>query len=199
MVKIGTHSGHFHADEALACFMLKQLAEYSDAEIVRSRDLKVLAECDIVVDVGATFDPEKKRFDHHQREFAETMKTLGILDFNTKLSSAGLVYAYYGKAVIHAVTGLDKASPKMDIVYEKVRKPTEAGVLLFFQMYEKFVEEYDGIDNGVNQYEGEPKYKISSLVGARVGSLNPRWNDEDKSDERADSQFRKAMELGTLL
>ena len=126
MVKIGTHSGHFHADEALACFMLKQLAEYSDAEIVRSRDLKVLAECDIVVDVGATFDPEKKRFDHHQREFAETMKTLGILDFNTKLSSAGLVYAYYGKAVINAVTGLDKASPKMDIVYEKVRKPTEA-------------------------------------------------------------------------
>ena len=66
-------------------------------------------------------------------------------------------------------------------------------------MYEKFVEEYDGIDNGVNQYEGEPKYKISSLVGARVGSLNPRWNDEDKSDERADSQFRKAMELGTFL
>ena len=44
MVKIGTHSGHFHADEALACFMLKQLAEYSDAEIVRSRDLKVLDE-----------------------------------------------------------------------------------------------------------------------------------------------------------
>ena len=44
MVKIGTHSGHFHADEALACFMLKQLPEYSDAEIVRSRDLKVLDE-----------------------------------------------------------------------------------------------------------------------------------------------------------
>lgn len=33
--KIGTHNGHFHCDEALACFMLKQLPEYADAEIVR--------------------------------------------------------------------------------------------------------------------------------------------------------------------
>jgi len=181
MVKIGTHSGHFHADESLAVFMLRQLPEFAQAEVVRSRDLKVLDECDIVVDVGAKFDPEAKRFDHHQREFNETMKSLGFLDFETKLSSAGLVYAYYGKAVINAITGLDKTSPKMDIVYHK--------------MYEKFIEEYDGIDNGVNQYDGEPKYKISSLIGARVGSLNPRWNDEDKSEARENSQFRKAMEM----
>ena len=65
-------------------------------------------------------------------------------------------------------------------------------------MYEKFIEEYDGIDNGVNQYDGEPKYKISSLIGARVGSLNPRWNDEDKSEARENSQFEKAMETGMV-
>jgi len=34
-MKIGTHSGTFHCDEALACYMLKQLPEYKDAEIVR--------------------------------------------------------------------------------------------------------------------------------------------------------------------
>ena len=28
---IGTHSGHFHCDEALACYMLKLLPEYKDA------------------------------------------------------------------------------------------------------------------------------------------------------------------------
>lgn len=39
--KIGTHSGVFHCDEALACFMLKQLPEYCDADIVRSRDADV--------------------------------------------------------------------------------------------------------------------------------------------------------------
>ena len=33
----------------------------------RTRDPAVLNTCDIVVDVGAVFDPDKKRFDHHQR------------------------------------------------------------------------------------------------------------------------------------
>lgn len=35
MVKIGTHNGTFHCDEVLACFMLKQLPQYRDAEILR--------------------------------------------------------------------------------------------------------------------------------------------------------------------
>ena len=85
-----------------------------------NENIDPVSKCDIVVDVGAKFDPEAKRFDHHQREFCETMKSLNILDFETKLSSAGLVYAYYGKAVISALTGFDKASPKMTIVYQKV-------------------------------------------------------------------------------
>ena len=33
--KIGTHNGTFHCDEVFACYMLKQLPEYSDAEIIR--------------------------------------------------------------------------------------------------------------------------------------------------------------------
>jgi uncharacterized UPF0160 family protein len=40
-VTIGTHSGNFHCDEALACHMLKKLPEYRDAVIVRSRDTEV--------------------------------------------------------------------------------------------------------------------------------------------------------------
>lgn len=42
MVKIGTHSGTFHCDEALGCFMLLQTSKFKDAEIVRSRDPEVL-------------------------------------------------------------------------------------------------------------------------------------------------------------
>ena len=34
-IKIGTHNGTFHCDEVLACYMLKLLPEYKDAEIVR--------------------------------------------------------------------------------------------------------------------------------------------------------------------
>lgn len=64
--KIGTHNGVFHCDEILAVTMLRQLPEYKNAELVRSRDAAALNECDIVVDVGSEFDPERHRYDHHQ-------------------------------------------------------------------------------------------------------------------------------------
>lgn len=56
--------------------MLKQLPEYKDAEIIRTRDMEKLKTCDIVVDVGAEFNHEKKRYDHHHREFGETLSSL---------------------------------------------------------------------------------------------------------------------------
>jgi hypothetical protein len=53
-VTIGTHSGNFHCDEALACYMLKKLPEYGDAIIVRSRDPEVTA--------SSTFHLNRKPF-----------------------------------------------------------------------------------------------------------------------------------------
>ena len=41
-----------------------------------------------MIDVGGVFDSEKDRFDHHQRGFDQTFGR----GFDTKLSSAGLVY-----------------------------------------------------------------------------------------------------------
>lgn len=69
MVKIGTHSGSFHCDEALACWMLHRTAAFKDAEIVRSRDPEVLKDMDVVVDVGGAYEPASHRYDHHQRGF----------------------------------------------------------------------------------------------------------------------------------
>jgi uncharacterized UPF0160 family protein len=57
---------------------------------VRTRDENVLTTCTIVVDVGAKYEPENQRYDHHQRGFEEVFGH----GFNTKLSSAGLVYKY---------------------------------------------------------------------------------------------------------
>jgi uncharacterized UPF0160 family protein len=34
-VQIGTHSGTFHCDEALGCFMLKLTNQFQDCSIVR--------------------------------------------------------------------------------------------------------------------------------------------------------------------
>lgn len=52
MVKIGTHSGSFHCDEALGCWMLRRTTKFANAEIVRSRDPEVLKDLDIIIDVG---------------------------------------------------------------------------------------------------------------------------------------------------
>ncbi|KAI0238653.1 hypothetical protein LSAT2_010621 [Lamellibrachia satsuma] len=65
--QIGTHDGAFHCDEALACFMLRKLPEFRDAEVIRTRDQTKLSECDVIVDVGLEYNHDGKKYDHHQR------------------------------------------------------------------------------------------------------------------------------------
>ena len=42
--------------------------------------------------------------------------------------------------------------------------------------------------------DAPPRYVSNTHLAARVGSLNPRWN-EDSSSQRADDQFQRAMQL----
>ncbi|CAB3398488.1 unnamed protein product [Caenorhabditis bovis] len=175
---IGTHSGKFHCDESFACFMLKKLPEFKNHKIVRSRDPVELAKCDIVVDVGGVYDHEKKRYDHHQRGFTHTMKSLSKLQFDTKLSSAGLIYAHYGKDVIR------------EILEHKV-EPTTID-LFYHRLYENFVEAIDAIDNGIPQYDGVPRYHCPGNLSSRTGQFNPHWNETDVD---ADERFEQAMQF----
>jgi uncharacterized UPF0160 family protein len=57
MVKIGTHNGSFHCDEALGCFLLRQTDQFREADIIRTRDEEVLKDLDVVIDVGGKYDP----------------------------------------------------------------------------------------------------------------------------------------------
>jgi len=70
---------------------------------VRTRDDKVLNELDIVVDVGAVFDESKDRFDHHQQTFTTTWDESHKVYSKIRLSSAGLIYKFYGKEVLHNI------------------------------------------------------------------------------------------------
>lgn len=176
---IGTHHGNFHCDEALACAMLKMLPDYEGEEviIVRTRDSAVLEHCHTVVDVGAVYDHAARRYDHHQRTFD------GVLDgYSTKLSSAGLIYKHYGREVIARLTrDIEGAG-------------TELTEVLYHKVYRNFVEHIDGIDNGVESHKGEENYKVTTTLSARVGKLNPAWN-EPQTDEIANANFREAMLL----
>ncbi|KXZ50644.1 hypothetical protein GPECTOR_15g328 [Gonium pectorale] len=179
--KIGTHSGTFHCDEALGCWMLRQTPRFKDAEIVRTRDPEVLKELDIVIDVGGEYDAERLRFDHHQRSF-ETKFGHGFE--TTRLSSAGLVYKHFGREILAGLLGWPLDHPDLETVY--------------LQVYRGFVEAVDAVDNGVGQYDvppgTAPKYVNNTTLSSRVGSLNPRWN-QPSDDETLYQQFLKAVEL----
>lgn len=177
--KIGTHNGTFHCDEVLACFFLRQLPQYKDAEIIRTRDPAELAKCDIVVDVGGEFDPKRHRYDHHQRTFAENFHSLcPEKPWVTKLSSAGLIYLHFGHQLLAQLTQLKEGNRQLEVLYDK--------------LYENFVEEVDAIDNGISQCDGDARYTVSTTLSSRVGYLNPRWNSKNQDTEEG---FRKAMAM----
>eukprot|EP00798_Chlamydomonas_sp_ICE-L_P020383 gene20383-27154_t len=208
MVKIGTHSGTFHCDEALGSWMLHQTEKFSNAEIVRSRDPEVLKDLDIIIDVGGVYEADALRYDHHQRGFAEEFGH----GYKTKLSSAGLVYKHHGSEVVAKVLGWPLDHADLQTVY--------------LQVYKTFVDAVDAVDNGINQWDSKeppptsspplsppappfPTSKRPSILSvyktfveavdavdnginhARVGQLNPKWN-EDSTEEILYAQFLKA-------
>ena len=181
-------SGHFHADEALAVHMLRQLPAYNPSGLVRTRDPAILSKCHTVVDVGGEYHPAQNRYDHHQRTFTTTFPSK-----TTKLSSAGLVYLHYGKPIIALQTGLDEGSEEVDILWKKV--------------YEDFVEALDAHDNGISVYDPvETKHLRKRFhdggisIGSLVGDLNANFGDRDgltseQVQEAEDERFLKASSL----
>lgn len=170
--KIAVHSGKFHADDVLSVFLLKSLPQFKDHEVIRTRDPSAIEECEIVCDVGGVYDPEKKRFDHHQLGFFKTFPNRKV-----PLSSCGLVYLHYGEEVIRQIlkeNNLD-AGNHMKFIYE--------------EMYNRFVQEIDAIDNGFSQVEGmEPKYTITSDISHRIDYLNIQ-------KEECTAEFNQALKI----
>ncbi|KDN52628.1 metal-dependent protein hydrolase [Tilletiaria anomala UBC 951] len=166
------------ADEALAVSMLRRLPRFSQMPLTRTRDMSLIDRGTIVVDVGATYDATKNRFDHHQRGFEETFDA----DHKVKLSSAGLTWKHFGKDILRI------SAPALT--------PEEVETL-YIKMYDDFVEGIDGIDNGVERYPaaaGKPAYKDRTDLSSRVSYLNPRWNEEVDDEERM-RRFERASSL----
>jgi uncharacterized UPF0160 family protein len=139
----------------------------------RSRDPAVLDECEIVVDVGAVYDPSKNRFDHHQRTFTETFASIvPSKPWTIKLSSAGLVYVHFGREVLTEILKKHGATATVDDKLVDV---------LYDKIYEQFVREIDAIDNGVEIADAR-RYEITTNLSARVAYFNPNWNQENLNE-----------------
>lgn len=151
-IKLGTHSGTFHADEVLATAILQQL--YPSSTLTRTRDQSILNTLDIIYDVGSIFNHTLKRYDHHQRGFSEHFPNKKIL-----LSSSGLIYKYYGKQLL---LKLGASEEQLDI--------------LFNFIYEDYFMGFDAADNGNDGIYGELFIRNCTSV---VSSFNYITEDED--------------------
>ena len=90
-ITIATHNGNFHADDVFSIAALKHV--YPSFTLIRTRDLTLIAQADVVIDVGGEYDAQAGRFDHHQRGGA------GERENGIPFSSFGLIWKQHGVAI----------------------------------------------------------------------------------------------------
>ena len=92
VTRLLTHGGAFHADEVLATVVLTTL--WPEAALIRTRDRDVVAEAKtdistVVYDIGGTWTPSMRIFDHHQPDPPRRAD-------DTPYSAFGLIWQVYG-------------------------------------------------------------------------------------------------------
>lgn len=189
--KVITHSGHFHADEVLACFLVRYITGFSSQNsnqsesgywIIRSRNKEIFREADLILDVGGIYDPLQMKYDHHMDYFKETLDD----SHKIKLSAAGLIYKHHGMDIVSNILkewGLFNSNNQKNLAE------------IYKLLYESFIAYVDGNDNGVNQYEDckcKMNYKNNTSFHNRIDRLNPSWGVQ-KLDQT--EQFKKAIQV----
>lgn len=166
MILIGTHSGSFHADDALGTATLRTI--FPAAEVVRSRDPKVWADCDALVDVGGEYDALRNRFDHHQKGFAER-RANGI-----PYAGAGLVWKHYGTDFVqHVCPGVTR----------------EQAAAVALEVDTRLVQHADAVDSGI-AVQGPAAFSLTGIID----TLNATWQEGD-APTTDDDRFRMAVNL----
>ena len=169
-----THSGSFHADDVLACSVLRRL--FPDSEVVRTRDRELLdstTDADVVFDVGYEYDPVLRRYDHHQPGRPHRLD-------GSPYSSFGLVWLHHGRSYIAPLLGASD-SDLIDAVWE--------------DMDRRFVLSIDHTDNGYVP-EGGVTTSTATDISLLVEDFVPAWNDAEADH---DARFLAAVELFSTL
>lgn len=106
---VGIHDGTFHADEITACAMLILFGLIEKDKIIRSRDEDKLSRCEYVCDVGGIYDPNEKRFDHHQDSYNGPLSSAGMILHYLKDQSIieEDLFNYLSRALIQGVDEID--------------------------------------------------------------------------------------------
>lgn len=76
---VGVHDGRFHADDVVAVALLAYVDLIDLDKVYRTRDQSILDTLEYVCDVGSVLDFNKKRFDHHQKEYEGNNASAGLV------------------------------------------------------------------------------------------------------------------------
>ncbi|HEY1229400.1 MAG TPA: MYG1 family protein [Ramlibacter sp.] len=173
---IVTHGGKFHADDAWAVAVIKVL--HPEAELVRTRDPATIERGDVVIDVGGIWDPDAKRFDHHQKGFS------GARQSGVPYASAGLVWREYGGRCVAALAATHTGAQLSDDTAQQIAYAIDADIVQYLDL------------SDVGAARNAPGgYGLSAVVSG----YNLSWLDEERLGygERADAyrldQFHRAM------
>lgn len=164
-----THSGGFHADELMSSVILTRL--FPDAAIRRTRDEAWITPADdrIIYDVGRDFDPERRIFDHHQ-------KNPPLRDDGQPFSSFGLIWRQYGRDYLRA-----GGVPESDI--EAIHAGFDAA----------FVLPVDLVDNGALSPSSAGPHLADLTLPMLLESLKPVFDDTAPGAE--DAAFERALSV----
>lgn len=92
---LSTHSGNFHPDDVFSVALFSILFR-GKIKIIRTRDRAIYSKADFVLDVGEEFNPEKRRYDHHQEGGA------GKRENGISYSTFGLLWKDFGEKICHS-------------------------------------------------------------------------------------------------
>ncbi len=147
-----THSGRFHADEVFATSMVLMVEEH---DIIRSREQEVIDQATIMLDVGAEYDPERLRFDHHQNSFTRERND------GTPFATAGLIWEHFGQAILNK---------------KGLNDPEQVAYAIQW-VDDKLIKDIDAVDNGM--YLEDPRPSVSMIIGI----MNEPSDEPEKQDE----------------
>ncbi|QST02083.1 MYG1 family protein (plasmid) [Pontibacillus sp. ALD_SL1] len=131
-MRLITHDGTFHADEVFAYVFLKEL--FPHAPLIRTRNLSLIQEDDIVFDVGGGL------YDHHSIQ--KTYRN-GI-----PYASSGLVWKDYGRRIIQ------KHGVKRPVALDKIHQLVD----------ERLIQALDAHDNGYDISASMPLLSTSDII-----------------------------------
>ncbi|MEI6242124.1 MAG: MYG1 family protein [Chlamydiota bacterium] len=113
---LGIHDGSFHADEVTATAFLVLFDLIDKNLIYRTRDESVLRRCEYVCDVGGIYDPQIKRFDHHQIQYKGNKSSAGMILLYLK--DVGIIppdlYDFFNYSLVIGVDAHDNGQVKLE-------------------------------------------------------------------------------------